>query len=71
MCVLGHVQWCAGLPAAQSCAHVSPRRLVPTRPSLLPSIPAPQVLYDKWVDVLNAAAEALEWEPAQVGAGLR
>lgn len=25
----------------------------------------PTVLYDKWVDVLNAAAEALEWEPAQ------
>jgi hypothetical protein len=23
------------------------------------------VLYEKWVEVLTAAAEALEWEPAQ------
>lgn len=27
----------------------------------------PTVLYEKWVEVLGAAAEALEWEPAQVG----
>ncbi|KAI7846211.1 hypothetical protein COHA_000281 [Chlorella ohadii] len=25
----------------------------------------PTVLYEKWVEVLTAAAEALEWEPAQ------
>ena len=27
--------------------------------------PYPQVLYEKWVEVLGQAADALEWEPAQ------
>ena len=42
----------------------------PTASPAAPCCAVTQVLYDRWVEVLTAAADALEWEPAQVCRGV-